>query len=212
MVNRPSAAVLAAMKDRKPNTDTTTLEKLKKRAADVRSLDMEIASLEERLEEKKKDKNKIVTKELPDMMSSVGVPSFEIEADGNEPAYVVKSQPYYHANIKADWPEEQRAAAFALLKEMGAPDMLKTIIEVELGRGSAKIAAKVKAALRKLKVPFDESRGVPYGTLTAFVRELYEKNESLTSKQKEILGATVGTLVSVKPKVDRKSRNTKEKL
>jgi hypothetical protein len=212
MASRPSAAVLARTAPRK--VDETTLEKLRTKAAEVRSLDQEIADIEETLERKEEAKSKIIKKELPDMMAQLGMPSFELEASGNDPAYKVTSMPYYHANIKVDWDEDKRARAFKLLADKGAPDMLKTIISIELGRGTSALVKKVSSALRKLKVPFSASRGVPYSTLTAWVRELYENNDTLTADEKEALGATVGTVVVIKPKKetkrDRASRNVKE--
>jgi hypothetical protein len=202
-----SAAAVAAMQNRTKNQDPKSLERLQERCKVVRDLDAEIESLNERVEAKDKERKRIVTKELPDMMNELGIPSLEIEAEGNQPAYVVRRMPFYHANIKADWPPENKERAFALLKEMGAPDMLKTIITIELGKGTTALVKKIHVALKKLKVPATMTRGVPYSTLTAFVRELYENNQSLTPQQMEILGASVGTIASIKPKKDRKARS-----
>jgi hypothetical protein len=204
MASRPSAAVLARTAPRK--VDQTTLEKLKERAAAVRTLDAEIQDLNDRAGEKEEARNKIIKKELPDMMSELGIPKLELEASGNDPAYEVRSMPYYHANIKAEWDEAKRAKAFQLLADKGAPDMLKTIISVELGRGTSALVKKISSALRKLKVEFSVSRGVPYSTLTAWLRELYENNDTLTAEEKEILGASVGTVVSIKPKKEKRGK------
>jgi hypothetical protein len=214
MASRPSAAVLARTATTPKKVDPTTLEKLRERAAHVRSLDQEIADIEERLGQKEEEKNRIIKKELPDMMSRLGMPSFELEASGNDPAYRVRAMPYYHANIDVAWEEEKRARAFKLLADKGAPDMLKTMVYIELGRGTTALLKKIQLALKKLNVEYSVKRGVPYPTLTAWLREIYENNGTLTAEEKEALGATVGTVVSIKPvketKRTRAARNVKE--
>lgn len=196
--NEPSAAAMAAIARSKQSVPEDKLVVLRDKVRRVRDLESMIDQQSEDLDKLSKERSSLLTKELPDMMLELKVPSIGIGAEGNYPEFVAVAAPYYAANIAASWPEEKRQKAFEWLEKSGHGDMIKNIYTIELGRGTAKVAKALTAALKKLKVPYRVVRGVPHTTLTAFVREMVERENK--TPPLDILGATVGTVVRLKEK------------
>lgn len=170
------------------------------------SVDTEIQALELKLEERKARKKEIQMRELPEYFRSInqdklGLPEFDVD---------LVLEPFYHANIKAEWPDEQRQKAFDYLEARGDGDLIKTVLELQFGR---KELWKVRWLLAHIKLLADEVNkynepqltlpepyirmGVMWNTLTAHVRSVIEKGEQLDL---EILGAEVGQIVKIKPR------------
>ncbi len=139
-------------------------------------------------------------KSLQDLMIEVKMSSFSLEASGNAPAFEAEIRNVYYASIAADWDEPKRSEAFKLLEKKQAGDLIKTVITTALGKDTAKQQKEVRAALRKLKVPFDEKRSVPFQTLTAYVREKFETGDPLSPAEMATLGASASAIVVVKEK------------
>lgn len=186
------------MSEAPPAVPKDKLDRITALTARVRDIDAEMSGLGERTKKLKNERTEIATKKLPELFQQVGMSSVALQAEGNAPAYAANMAKFYNANISADWPDEQREKAFALLTKLGMADIIKNIITIELGKGTAKLQKAVVAALRKLKVPFSAKRGVPHQTLTAWIRDRYAKNEPLSQEELTILGATVGIAVSLK--------------
>lgn len=111
-----------------------------------------------------------------------------------EAGYDVVLQQFCHANIKADWSEEQREAGFAELDRLEAGDLVKNTITIVFGRNMAAERAEWLEKVRGLNLSFDppemkEARAVQWNTLTAFVKEQVKKGTVLDLEK---LGATVG--------------------
>lgn len=199
MARRPtSAAALEAAEEARAAVPPRELAAIRSLGARARDLDLEIRDLEQRLSDKKKQRLEILQKTLPDMCQAVGLRGLTLEAEGNVPAYAVTVQPHYYANIAADWEEERRDAALRWIEKKGEGDMIKSVLTVELGRGTSALQKKVTAALRKLRVPFASKRTVPHQTLTAWVREEYRKGRPLGDQDREVIGATVGVVATLK--------------
>lgn len=192
------AALARADAASKPPPSTDALNKLRDKVRRARDIEQEVASIQERAQELQKEKQEILFKELPDLYEEYGVDKLGLEAEGNLPAYDTELKPYYHANIPKDGEDE----AFAWLEKNKHGDLIKTKIIVEMGRGDRALAKKVEAALKKLKVPYSSTLGVPWNTLTAFVREQIEQRQ--TTPPLAILGATVGRVVTLKPRKEKK--------
>lgn len=199
-MTNPPAHIAAAMKtDAAAPPSEASLERVRAQLRLSRDKSREKEDLEARLKTVNEEINTISQKTLPDLFVEVGIDKLGLPAEGNLPAYDAALVPYYHANISADWPPEKQEEAFAYLaKEPGGEDMIKTVITIALGRGDRKTAAKVEKALDKLKVPYNRTLGVPWNTLTAWVREQVEKHKHTPSL--DLLGATVGRVVKLKPR------------
>lgn len=106
----------------------------------------------------------------------------------------LKLEDWAHANIAADWEPERREKAFEWLKENGCEGMLQTVVTVKFVRGESELVEKVVSALEAELGGVERIQvvdGVPWTTLTAFVRDEYfeKKREDLPL---ELLGARVG--------------------
>lgn len=152
-------------------------------------LDQEIADLEAALEAKKKERLELQRRTIPDFFDRVlktdriGLPESNVD---------VTVVPYYHANIAADWEEERRTKAFDYLEKSGHGDLISGVMEIKFRRGELKEIRQLMDFIRNS--PFGNtytpttSMGIPWNTLTAFVREQMENSKPLNL---EVLGATV---------------------
>jgi hypothetical protein len=59
---------------------------------------------------------------------------------------------------------------------------------------------KVLELLREACVPYTEDRAVPWNTISAALREMYERGETLNDTELQTIGATVGKRVRLIPK------------
>lgn len=202
----PNTALASAMSRdaKKPSQDK--LDKIRALVREARDLDKEIDGLEEMLKEKKAELLALTQKKLPDAFVENGVSRLDLAAEGNMPAYDAELRPYYHANILADWPPDQREAGFGWLESKKHGDLIKNVVTVEIprGKGAAALSKKVTGALKKLRVPYGVEKAVPWNTLTALVRELTESGKPLGDKDREAIGATVGTVVKLKQRKEEK--------
>jgi hypothetical protein len=165
-------------------------------AQDLYTLDSSIIALEQSLETAKKQRLEIVHRTLPAYLDSIGIDRLGI--GGAEVDLVVEN--YYHANI----PEDKREEAFSWLEDNEHGDLIKTVLTVQFHRGEMEIATEVarriKAFIEAKGVPdrpIDVKKGVAWNTLTAFVKEQIEEGMVLPL---EILGATIGRIVKLKPR------------
>ncbi len=203
-------------------TDAASAEEtrtLKEMGIELFNLDSEEERIKSRLVDIGKRKVEITQREMPEYMTRVGsdklgLPEFNCD---------VVMEAYYHANIKAEWPEEQRQKAFDWLEENGHGDLIKTEFYIQFprfmlpvarwltehvaglrpeltlmeptGRGKNKT---IKEVTKVVEIPGAKvDLGVPWNTLTAFVKEQVEKGAKLPL---DTLGATVGKIVKIKPR------------
>lgn len=166
------------------------------------AVDSEIKRLETQLAELQERKKVITTKELPDYLRAVGqdkigLPEFSVD---------LVMEPYYHANIKAEWAPEKREAAFSYLEKRGDGDLIKTEVSFLFGRADLEKVRWFQAYLKTLQhylgtedyMPEPSVQmTVPWNTLTAFVREQVTVGAEIDL---DVLGATVGSIVKIKPR------------
>jgi hypothetical protein len=191
----PSAGLVrAAAVQTLPPVATEKMERLQKKAKECRGYLEERWNLEDRLELIKARIVEIEQKELVDLFSECGISAITLEAEGNHPAYTLERKPYYHANI----PEESRDSAATWLEETGHGDLLRSVVTISLGKKEVKTVRRIEKMLRNMGVEYSTKFGVPWNTLTAWVRERVEKyNEVLPL---DLLGAKVGEIVKLKLK------------
>jgi len=165
--------------------------------------------MEEELRDLKLALNKIYQDNLPQMMQEVGLDKIGIAKEGNYPGYDYKLKKFYRANIASKWDEEKREAAFAYVKSMGAEDIIKTEVVVLFPKGGLKLAQKLVATAKKMKVPVkvgkkkiakpvqvELSKSIPWATLSAWLKELVEKHHKVPSAENlEKIGGSIGVVV-----------------
>ena len=151
-----------------------------------------IAALEEELKAARKSKWDMESRTLPDMFGEAGVDHVGIPAEGNMPSYDAVLSPYYHANI----PPDQKEEAFEWLEREGHGDIIKTTVRVELGRGEREKAKTLENWLQRVGIEYSRDLGVPWNTLTAWLKEQIEKGNHIPPLS--LIGATVGHIVRLK--------------
>lgn len=156
-------------------------------------VEAQIKQLEETVAALKEERKVITQRTLPTFLDSIGMDRVGLPAQGVD--IVVEN--YYHANI----PPEHEAAAFNWLDENGHGDLIKLTLTVALAKGDyetgKKLLERIEAYLlaAKVKATVSSKLGVPWNTLTAFVKEQTTAGVALPL---ELLGATIGRIVKIK--------------
>ncbi len=194
---------------------------LREKCVEMVEADKEVARLERELEEAKEKKNLLSHNELPDIFGRMGLDRFGMPDVGEFGADVVLS-PYFKASIPAEWPDDQKKTAFDHLEEIGGGDLIKVEVKFLLGKGESELARRLDQAVALWAAENEESvppasisQGVPWNSLTSFVKERYNyeqteqfgrtviacaENGDEPPAQMDVtkLNATVGMVVKVK--------------
>ncbi len=155
-------------------------------------------------------------------MEKIGVPSITIEAEGNYPAFTAERNPFFAANIAADWPPEKRDEAFAYIESLGYGELIKTFVSFAFPRelqpavssflkviksltlvATVKVGGKKRRLKYKVPTPTIE-RTIAHGTLTKWLREQVEDEAKMPDLEK--IGGFVGNIADVKPVKEKKPR------
>lgn len=175
------------------------LEGLRIVAREVRDLEAENKSLEERIEENKKRITLLTTKQLVDLFSQAQVTMVGIEPEGNYPGYKAERVPYYKASIAADWDDDRKSRAFGELEKFGGGDLIRTQITIELPKGQLAKAKQLEQRLTKAGYSYNRTLSVPWNTLTAWWRERHVKFPDEPKPKAELIGAVAGEVVKLTP-------------
>lgn len=178
-----------AAKPKPPSKDR--LDRARDKIKQLRELELKNAALAEQQADNARTIKVIKEKELVDLFDAAEISSLGIDADGNMPAYEVEIKAYYHANI----PEENEPKAFQYLTKVGAGDMIKGTYTISFGRGEEKKRQAFEKLLIKGKYEWGYKFGVPWNTLTAWVKEQIEEKKK--DPPLKLLGATVGRVASL---------------
>ncbi len=226
----PSAALVAAMADAVKPPSKDKLDKLRTMVLEARTLDTRIGNGEVLLKQLKTDLGEYKNHKIPDFMNEIGLPKIGLDPVGKPgqkkyvPAYECERVPYYSANISADWPEEQKQAAYDYLVEIGHDDLIKNVVSFSFPRGTPhgvlvtfiKMIQKLiimvtvltemvgknkKTKMVKKKVqleipPADLKQGVNGKTLTAWLKSQVEDHGFTPDLTK--IGGHVGTVAKLK--------------
>jgi hypothetical protein len=174
------------------------LTKIKETLRQARDLKLEKAQLTERLAKVNADIGEIERKILPDMAMDAGIDMLGLEAEGNLPAYDMEIKPYYHANIKEDDPNA--AAAYAWLSKTGHGDLIKHTYTIAFGLKENRESQAFAKALEKmnLRQGYSVKIGVPWNSLTAFLREQVEVKKTIPPL--DLINGQIGQIANIKPR------------
>lgn len=188
-------AAMAAKYGGEDNSDK--LDMVRSKVRETRDALLTQKAAQERVAEISKTLNDLYHKQLPDLFMEAGIDSLGLEAEGNLPAFDTKLKPFYKASI----PKDKEGEAFSWLEKQGHGDMIKNMFSVQFGMGDNTKAKKLEAFLKKEKISYECGRGVPWNTLTAFVKEQIEDRKVKPSDLPlDLLGAYVGRIVTIKPR------------
>jgi hypothetical protein len=171
MTAMPSADVMNALNGTAPEAPTDdALGKIRAKAREAKEIEYQISDLEERTKQLKERLTAIVNVELVDLMQVARVNFLGIEAHGNLPAFDAKLKPHFRAIIPADATDEQREAAFAVLINAGAEDLIKTQVTINFPKEAR---AEVAAFLETIPdvAEHEVKATVNHMTLTKWLKE-----------------------------------------
>jgi len=184
------------------------LDRLRAKIAELRDLQKERDDLAERMAEKGKRVYEIQSKELVDLFDAAKVDNIGIPEDGNLPAYNMEIGWEYSAKLSS-LSDENKLKALAWIKAK-EPDIVKTSYTINFGLREEAKRKRFEALLKKEKIEYSSSFGVPSNTLTAWLKEQIEVKKK--SPPLKLLGATVERLARIiKPKADRAKKAAVDK-
>jgi hypothetical protein len=196
LTTEPDASVIAALNAAPLVQSQDKLDLLRQAVARCRDLELAKKDQEQALKETNKKLQEEYFQNLPVLMEQAGVAEIVLEAEGNNPPVKAKSDPYYRANIAADWPEEQRALAFKWLDDNGHGDLIKTDLTISFPREQRSKAIELQKFLTSKGFTVSVGQVVHWATLTSWLKEMIEKHKIIPPL--ETLGATVGQVVKLK--------------
>ena len=189
------AELMLAEERRPPSPDRLT--KLQNAVRELRDAELQRKALEERQAELGTRVRELKTRTIVDLFDEAKVDTIGVPAEGNLPRYDMEVGWHYHANLSNS---EDIDAAIKWLREH-EPDMLKTTFEVSFGLRDGKKMLEFEKYLKKMKYDYSSSFGVPWNTLTAWVKGQYESRKTVPLK---LLGAVVErTAKLVKPRASK---------
>lgn len=161
-------------------------QKLLTKTQEKDDLEKQLKTLNEELQD-------LQMKELPAAMEAIGLTEIGV---GNQRLLV---EPYFYANIGAKWEEPKREAAFDYLESVGGADLIRVDVTIPFTKKELGKARELCKKLQELGYDPMVSKGIPWASLTAWVREKVTGGKSLDL---QILGATVGR----KAKIEKRKK------
>lgn len=200
---------LAALMAEQDEFSSDKLDVIHNKMRAVRDLRLEIKDLEEQLKTKKNQLNELTMRDLPDLMLDVRQNYLELPAEGNHPPVAFRVKPYYKANIDNNSPESMQA--YQWLEEHGEGDIIKRTVTASLGKDSGQDYKEITEYLDSLDIPYESKFGVPWNTLTAWLKDRHQRwldqqgktispEEKIVMPPLEPFGAFIGQVVEVKDK------------
>jgi hypothetical protein len=169
------------------------LDKCRAMMADWRDKQNQIEQYQAWIKELSAEIQQIRDKKLVDLFDEAGIEKLGIPASGNLPPLEIEIDEYFHANI----PQENMEPAAAWMIKTGNEDLIKTEFKIAFGLGEKKDAIKFEKLLIKAGEAYDKKQGVPWNTLTAFIKGEFKAGRPLTKKVMGMLGATSGRVATI---------------
>lgn len=207
MKSNPVAMLMAEDAKNPVPVPQDRLDKLRAAVRELRAIEFERKSLTERNAELGTKLHELKTNTLVALFDDARVDSIGIPAEGNLPGYDIGVEWHYKANIgsAAEPKVENYAESIKYIQSLD-PDLLKTTFTIDFGLKEGKKMKAFEALLKKQKLSYSTSFGVPWNTLTAWVKEKLEVKKMKNLKLK-LLGATVErTAKLIKPKASKADR------
>ena len=176
-------------KDQQEVLEKANIESLAGYCRELQAYENEIAKLEESIEYKKQQMDKISSEIIPNLLAEQGISSLKL-ADGSS-VDVSKS---YNCTIKKD----EMESAYNWLRENGLGDIIKNEVSVQFGKGEDNKAEQLlDLAAQEGYEPSQKSKVEPM-TLKALYRERVEAGLDMPSQ-------FFNTFIKDKTKIGRKS-------
>lgn len=154
-------------------------------------LDRDIADLEARVGEKKGERNRLATQDLPDLMAELGMAAFTL-SDGSG----ITVESFVSASVSQE--NRNRDAAFQWCIDNGHGDIIKNILAIELGRDSGEEVEKLRnlLAIHDHEDDVKQVKTIHASTLKAFLKERIAAGDEVPL---DLFKAFVGQVAKITP-------------
>lgn len=171
------------------------LELLQKHAEKARELALHIGQKEEEIKSLREELKDLTNDKMPSLLDELKLDKIGIAPKGNMPGIDYKLVQQISGSIASSWSEEKRQEAFDVLKKYKADSLIKTEVSAKLPKGSLKIAKQLVKAAKDLKITAELKQSVHGGTLSSWLKEIYEGGQSLPQTDLEKIGGYIGRVV-----------------
>lgn len=167
-------------------------------------LGKDIDQLKEELKQKEKELQKIEGTDLPDLMDSFGMAKFTLQSGAQiEIKPVVRAYlpaPSTIDNAKSVMEREELQmkldAGVKYLYEHGAAAMVKSVLQIDIGKGNTELIAKVIETMEKeFRLHTKHNVSVHPQTLSSYVKECIEQGRDIPF---DIFGVFTGRKASIR--------------
>lgn len=164
---------------------------LSSKATELMMIEVRLKQIEEEERDLLDRRQALAARELPDLMDQaqidrVGIPGMLSD---------VVMEPWYHANIKADWDYDKREAGFRALEDLGGGDLIRTTVSVSFQKGEHDLANDLVRHIERWNGlqgrPVKRDMNVPWASLTSFVKDMVVSGRPGIFGYLDTLGATV---------------------
>lgn len=185
-----------------PLPSEKSLDSVRLMAKAAAELQSRIERGEQLLSELKKQRYEILERQMPSLMDDLHVPYTAVDG------YHMEVVDYYKASIAADDPEDKRESAFKWLESAGGGDIVNNVVTVAFPKEDAEDAAEFEEFVRKKyhnhpSIQVKREKKVPWNRLTSwlkdYVRTPPKRGESKLPVPLDLLNATLGRIVKIKP-------------
>lgn len=157
---------------------TGSLDNVNLLANRMTALEKEIASIEQKLKDKKSDLYKLETQELPDEMDACGLKKFTLTT-GEEiavEAVLSGSLPSKNQIEKADDDDRpilqhRLAEGLGFLRANGAESLIKNVLEFEVDKGKDNVVQDLIKIADDLGIPHSRDEKIHGATLNKYLKE-----------------------------------------
>lgn len=193
----PTARELATARRSSPSNEQG-LSKLRDAARRLWLAKATVAELEERLDQSKKEVDRLSTSEVLEMFDTMGVDTLGVDANGNQPGFDATVKPFYEGGISSSWPEDRQEHAFELLEKFGHGGLIKNLVTVQVPRdkNSKKTIDKLLKFIDSLRLPSDLKKGVHPSTFKSWLKQEVESGRPMPPLDE--IGAFIGRRVTIK--------------
>jgi hypothetical protein len=157
--------------------------------------------MESMLSDLNKDIYKMAHQKIPDALDEIGQDLVGLPDAGVN----IQVQDYCKASIPKSWDDEKRTMAFSHLNDLGLGDIVKTKVEVVLGKDSMDDAVGVVETINSFleqhglseSVSVDMGMDVPWNSLTSAVKKYLQGPQDVPINL-EMIGAQTGRVAKIK--------------
>lgn len=209
MMTTPFAELVNLMsRSELPAPGQDKLDKITEKMREARDLKQACQDIEDQLKETKRQFLLLTQVELPDLMNEISQGFLRLEAEGNHPPFTFNLKPFYKANIQNE--SESAPEAYQWLEQHGEGDIIKRTVTACLGRDSEQLQQELLEFLHSRKVECDTKLGIPWNTLTAWLKERHaqymrqsmdpntDPDDIIEMPPLDLFGATIGQVVEIK--------------